>query len=120
MSVGDPGRLELPTYGLGNRRSIRLSYGTECPRWRARRDLHSRAILESPVRDEAAASRQFERVREVDKLQIGRIFSRWLRPRPRCNGTATNGRCCWFRVSPAKTGHAPLRARTLALSDEYR
>ena len=23
-----PGRLELPTYGLGNRRSIRLSYGT--------------------------------------------------------------------------------------------
>gem|GEM_PF-3366339 len=24
-----PGRLELPTYGLGNRRSIRLSYGTE-------------------------------------------------------------------------------------------
>ena len=26
-----PGRLELPTYGLGNRRSIRLSYGTECP-----------------------------------------------------------------------------------------
>jgi hypothetical protein len=25
-----PGRLELPTYGLGNRRSIRLSYGTEC------------------------------------------------------------------------------------------
>ena len=27
-----PGRLELPTYGLGNRRSIRLSYGTEDPR----------------------------------------------------------------------------------------
>ena len=27
-----PGRLELPTYGLGNRRSIRLSYGTENPR----------------------------------------------------------------------------------------
>jgi hypothetical protein len=26
-----PGRLELPTYGLGNRRSIRLSYGTEEP-----------------------------------------------------------------------------------------
>jgi hypothetical protein len=26
-----PGRLELPTYGLGNRRSIRLSYGTEDP-----------------------------------------------------------------------------------------
>jgi hypothetical protein len=26
-----PGRLELPTYGLGNRRSIRLSYGTEAP-----------------------------------------------------------------------------------------
>lgn len=26
-----PGRLELPTYGLGNRRSIRLSYGTENP-----------------------------------------------------------------------------------------
>ncbi len=25
-----PGRLELPTYGLGNRRSIRLSYGTGC------------------------------------------------------------------------------------------
>ena len=24
-----PGRLELPTYGLGNRRSIRLSYGTD-------------------------------------------------------------------------------------------
>src|SRR3954463_16765755 len=24
-----PGRLELPTCGLGNRRSIRLSYGTE-------------------------------------------------------------------------------------------
>lgn len=23
-----PGRLELPTCGLGNRRSIRLSYGT--------------------------------------------------------------------------------------------
>jgi hypothetical protein len=27
-----PGRLELPTYGLGNRRSIRLSYGTANPR----------------------------------------------------------------------------------------
>lgn len=26
-----PGRLELPTYGLGNRRSIRLSYGTAEP-----------------------------------------------------------------------------------------
>ena len=26
-----PGRLELPTYGLGNRRSIRLSYGTADP-----------------------------------------------------------------------------------------
>jgi len=26
-----PGRLELPTYGLGNRRSIRLSYGTANP-----------------------------------------------------------------------------------------
>lgn len=26
-----PGRLELPTYGLGNRRSIRLSYGTGGP-----------------------------------------------------------------------------------------
>ena len=26
-----PGRLELPTYGLGNRRSIRLSYGTGEP-----------------------------------------------------------------------------------------
>jgi hypothetical protein len=23
-----PGRLELPTYGLGNRRSVQLSYGT--------------------------------------------------------------------------------------------
>jgi hypothetical protein len=29
--VAIPGRLELPTYGLGNRRSIRLSYGTEDP-----------------------------------------------------------------------------------------
>ena len=29
--VAIPGRLELPTYGLGNRRSIRLSYGTADP-----------------------------------------------------------------------------------------
>jgi hypothetical protein len=29
--VAIPGRLELPTYGLGNRRSIRLSYGTANP-----------------------------------------------------------------------------------------
>ncbi len=29
--VAIPGRLELPTYGLGNRRSIRLSYGTAEP-----------------------------------------------------------------------------------------
>lgn len=29
MRVAIPGRLELPTCGLGNRRSIRLSYGTE-------------------------------------------------------------------------------------------
>ena len=28
MAMAIPGRLELPTYGLGNRRSIRLSYGT--------------------------------------------------------------------------------------------
>ena len=28
QSMAIPGRLELPTYGLGNRRSIRLSYGT--------------------------------------------------------------------------------------------
>jgi hypothetical protein len=27
-SVAVPGRLELPTFGLGNRCSIRLSYGT--------------------------------------------------------------------------------------------
>jgi hypothetical protein len=27
-----PGRLELPTFGLGNRCSIRLSYGTICRR----------------------------------------------------------------------------------------
>ena len=33
-----PGRLELPTYGLGNRRSIRLSYGTGLFSCRRRRD----------------------------------------------------------------------------------
>lgn len=39
-----PGRLELPTYGLGNRRSIRLSYGTEHPQLTADTGaLHSRA-----------------------------------------------------------------------------
>ena len=27
-SVAVPGRLELPTFGLGNRCSVRLSYGT--------------------------------------------------------------------------------------------
>lgn len=31
MVLAIPGRLELPTYGLGNRRSIRLSYGTASP-----------------------------------------------------------------------------------------
>ncbi len=28
LKLAIPGRLELPTCGLGNRRSIRLSYGT--------------------------------------------------------------------------------------------
>ena len=45
-----PGRLELPTYGLGNRRSIRLSYGTadlygKTGAWA----LHSKASPVSPA-----------------------------------------------------------------------
>ena len=45
-----PGRLELPTYGLGNRRSIRLSYGTANLRGKAGAGtLHSKARLVSPA-----------------------------------------------------------------------
>jgi hypothetical protein len=45
-----PGRLELPTYGLGNRRSIRLSYGTDEPHRAMRaRKSHSRATARSQI-----------------------------------------------------------------------
>src|SRR6185295_4231937 len=41
-----PGRLELPTFGLGNRCSIRLSYGTTCAQiYRAPSPEHNSASL---------------------------------------------------------------------------
>src|SRR5262245_7767185 len=43
-----PGRLELPTFGLGNRCSIRLSYGTAS--WRETTRTVPRGPLRSPVR----------------------------------------------------------------------
>jgi hypothetical protein len=54
-----PGRLELPTYGLGNRRSIRLSYGTEC---------HSRtavAVMRPPYQSRGPLATPLLRARAV-------------------------------------------------------
>lgn len=94
IKVAIPGRLELPTYGLGNRRSILLSYGTADP-------VNVSCGLFNSIAERSCDRKPASEVSFNRHEQSSRFSRVWAQP---CNRLGRNDERC---VPPATEAKKP-------------